>query len=235
MYLANCTRPDIAFAVNLLVRHSATPTRRHWVGVKTILKYLKGTQDLGLWFPKGGNLTMVSYVDAGYMSDPHNARSQTDFLFLCGGAATSWRSVKQTLVATSTNHSKIIALYEATREWVWLRRMINHIQKSCGKGVVNTPTIIYEDNAIYEDNVACVAQMHMGYVKSNPTKHIAPKFFYPYELQKSGEIKILQARSCGNLADLFTKSLPASSFYKCIYGIGMRRLRDLHCSGGDLP
>jgi hypothetical protein len=54
--------------------------------------------------------------------------------------------------------------------------MINHIQKSCGKGVFNTPTIIYEGNA------ACVAQMHMGHVKSNLTKHIAPKFFYPHEL-----------------------------------------------------
>jgi hypothetical protein len=176
MYLANCTRPDIAFAVNLLARYSTAPTKRHWVGVKTMLRYLKGTQDLGLWFSKRGDLTMVGYVDVGYMSDPHNARSQTGFVFLCGGAAISWRSVKQTLVATSTNHSEIIALNEATRECVWLRRMINHIQKSCGKGVVNTPTIIYEDN------VACVAQMHMGYVKSNLTKHIAPKFFYPHEL-----------------------------------------------------
>jgi hypothetical protein len=94
---------------------------------------------------------MEGYVDTGYMSNPHNARSQTGFVFFCGGAAISWRSVKQTLVATSTNHSEIIALYEATRECVWLWRMINHIQKSCGKGVVHTPTIIYEDNA------ACVA------------------------------------------------------------------------------
>jgi hypothetical protein len=75
-----------------------------------------------------GDLTMVGYVDASYMPDPHNARSQTGFVFLCGGAAISWRSVKQTLVATSTNHSEIIALYEATQECVWLRRMINHIQ-----------------------------------------------------------------------------------------------------------
>jgi hypothetical protein len=107
--------------------------------------------------------------------------------------------------------------------------MINHILKSCGKGVIDTPTIIYEDNA------ACVAQMHRGYVKSNLTKHIAPKFFYPHELQKSGEIKILQARSCDNLADLFTESLSTSGFYKYIYGIGMRRPRDLQGSGGDLP
>jgi hypothetical protein len=83
--------------------------------------------------------------------------------------------------------------------------MINHIQKSCGKGVVNTPTIIYEDNA------ACVTQMHMGYVKSNLTKHIAPKFFYPHELQKSGKIKILQARSCDNLSHPILQGKPNAS------------------------
>jgi hypothetical protein len=75
MYLANCTRPDIAFVVNLLARYSAAPTRRHWVGVKTILRYLRGTEDLGLWFLKNQASTMVGYIDAGYMSDPHNARS----------------------------------------------------------------------------------------------------------------------------------------------------------------
>ena len=46
MYIANCTRPDIAFAVNLLARHSAAPTKRHWTGVKNIFRYLQGTTDL---------------------------------------------------------------------------------------------------------------------------------------------------------------------------------------------
>ena len=54
-----------------------------------------------------------------------------------------------------------------------------------GIEVSKTPTIIYEDNA------ACIVQMQTGYIKSNITKHIAPKFFYPHELQKEGEIKIL--------------------------------------------
>jgi hypothetical protein len=42
MYLANQTRPDIAFAINLLARHSATPTSRHWTGIKHIFRYLRG-------------------------------------------------------------------------------------------------------------------------------------------------------------------------------------------------
>ena len=55
-------------------------------------------------------------------------------------------------MSTSTNHSKIIALYEASRECVWLRRMTNHIMQSCGIGALETPTIIFEDNA------ACVCR-----------------------------------------------------------------------------
>jgi hypothetical protein len=52
MYLTNSTQQDIAFAVNLLARHSAKPTKRHWVGVKTILRYLNGTRDLGLLYSR---------------------------------------------------------------------------------------------------------------------------------------------------------------------------------------
>ena len=61
--------------------------------------------------------------------------------------------------------------------------MIKHIQKSCGINIADTPTIIYEDNA------ACVTQIQTCYVKNNLTKHIAPKYFYPHDLQKQGEVK----------------------------------------------
>jgi hypothetical protein len=105
--------------------------------------------------------------------------------------------------------------------------MIDHVQKSCGIGTIESPTIIYEDN------VACVAQMQMGYIKTNYTKHISLKLFYPHELQESGEISILQIKSHDNLADLFTKSLSLTTFDKNVKGIGMRRLKDLQGSGED--
>ena len=82
---------------------------------------------------------------------------------------------------TSTNHSEIIALYEASRECVWLHRMINHIQQACGIGSIELPTIIYEDNS------ACVTQMQTGYIKSNITKHIVPKLFIPMNYKKTGK------------------------------------------------
>ena len=52
MYLASHTRPVICFAVNLLSRFSSCPTQRQWNGIKHILRYLQGTKDLGLFYPR---------------------------------------------------------------------------------------------------------------------------------------------------------------------------------------
>ena len=70
------------------------------------------------------------------------------------------------------------------------------------------------------------------YVKGNVTKHIAPKFFYPHELQKNDVIIIEKVRSNDNLTDLFTKSILTSTFEKYVHGIGMRRLGRLLSSKG---
>jgi uncharacterized membrane protein len=127
----------------------------------------------------------------------------------------SWKSAKQTLISMYINHSKIIALYEASQESTWLCRVIDHIQISCGIGALESPMIIYEDNA------ACVAQMQIWYIKTNYIKHISPNLFYPHELQEHGEISILQIKSCDNHADLFTKLLPLTIFDKCVKDIGI--------------
>ncbi|XP_048622619.1 secreted RxLR effector protein 161-like [Brassica napus] len=114
MYLASHTRPDICFAVSLLSRFSSCPTLRHWNGIKHLFRYLQGTTDLGLFYMSRPGDSLAGYADAGYLSDPHNPRSQTGYVFIHGGAAVSWRSTKQTLVATSSNHAEIIAMYEAS-------------------------------------------------------------------------------------------------------------------------
>jgi hypothetical protein len=98
----------------------------HWNGIKNILRYLNGAIDLGLFFQRNQESDLIRYAHASYLSDPQNDRSQIGFVFLHGGTAISWKSVKQTLIATSTNHSEIIALYEASIECVWLRRVIKH-------------------------------------------------------------------------------------------------------------
>nr|XP_033511319.1 secreted RxLR effector protein 161-like [Nicotiana tomentosiformis] len=106
MYLANTTRPDITFSINVLARYCSAPTRRHWNEIKYILR------------PE-----LVGYADTGYLSDPHKARSQTGYVFTCGGTIISWQSTKQSIVAISSNHAEIIAIHEARRECIvngWL-------------------------------------------------------------------------------------------------------------------
>src|SRR5690606_39426731 len=113
MYLATHTRPDISFAVSLLSRFSSCPTLRHWNGIKHVFRYLQGTKDLGLFYTKQSKDGLVGFADAGFNSDPHNAKSQTGYVFTHGGTAISWRSMKQTITATSSNHSEILAIHEA--------------------------------------------------------------------------------------------------------------------------
>ena len=161
MYLVNCTRPDLCFAVNLLSRYNKNPTMRHWKGIKQILRYLKGTSDVGLYYSisdekmnymknsiqklqnyKGNpdqlfkniladlwyKTDLTGYADAGFHSDPgDNGKSQTGYCFLRCGAAISWRSQKQKVVATSACHSEIIALHEATRQCNALHMLENTI------------------------------------------------------------------------------------------------------------
>ena len=108
MYLANYTRTDIAFSVNLLARYSSAPTKRHWNGIKHILRYLRGTSDMGLFNSKAMEPQLLGYADVGYLLGPHKARSQKGHIFTYENTAISCRSVKQTMVATFSNHSEIV-------------------------------------------------------------------------------------------------------------------------------
>ena len=65
-------------------------------------------------------------------------------------------------------------------------------------------------------------------------QYISPKFFYTHELQKNGEIMVTHVKSCDNLADVFTKVLAPPIFEKCIRGLGMKRLREIQESWGEL-
>ena len=79
--------------------------------------------------------------------------------------------MKQSIVATSSNHAKIIVIHEASRECVWLRLVIHSIKERCGlKCDVKIPTILFEDN------VACIPQLKGGFIKGDGTKHILPNY-----------------------------------------------------------
>ncbi|XP_069143525.1 secreted RxLR effector protein 161-like [Solanum lycopersicum] len=77
------------------------------------LLYLVNTTrpDIGFVVNLLASPNLVGHADAEYLSDPHKARSQTGYLFICGGTVISWRSKKQSIVATSSNYAEIINSY----------------------------------------------------------------------------------------------------------------------------
>ena len=84
MYLANSTRSDIVFSINLLARYSFAPTRRHWNEIKHVLWYLRGTSDMGLYYSKESKSQLIGYANVGYLWDSHKAQSQTGYVFTYG-------------------------------------------------------------------------------------------------------------------------------------------------------
>jgi hypothetical protein len=60
------SRPDVIFSVCKCARYQASPRENHLKATKRILRYLKGTNDVGLWFPKGSNFELIGYSDSDY-------------------------------------------------------------------------------------------------------------------------------------------------------------------------
>ncbi|XP_058008123.1 secreted RxLR effector protein 161-like [Hevea brasiliensis] len=94
MYAHVCTRPDIAFAISVLGIYLSNPGLSHWKAAKKVIRYFQG------------------YVD--------NRKSTSGYIFMVPGGAVSWKSIKQTLTATSTMEAEYVACYEATCQAIWL-------------------------------------------------------------------------------------------------------------------
>ncbi|GJZ35481.1 hypothetical protein Tco_0581298 [Tanacetum coccineum] len=99
MYAVRCTRPDVAFAQNLVSRYQQNPGKLHWVAVKHILKYLRNTKDMFL----------------------------TGYVFVVNGGAVDWKSKKQTTIAMHATQSEYMAASEAAMEAVWIRKFVEDL------------------------------------------------------------------------------------------------------------
>ena len=98
LYLSTGTRPDIAFAVGNVARFSSSFTKRHLTGVKRILRYLKGTSDLGLYYSSSMVGDLIGYSDSNWAGDLDDRKSVSGYVFKLCGAPISGRSKKQTSV-----------------------------------------------------------------------------------------------------------------------------------------
>ena len=91
MYLMTCIRPNLALAMGKVSKYMSNPGKMLWEAVKWILKYLKGTTNLGLMFNARLNnaKALIGYVDADYGQDLDGRKSTTGYVFSLGGGCIS--------------------------------------------------------------------------------------------------------------------------------------------------
>ncbi|XP_070023075.1 secreted RxLR effector protein 161-like [Nicotiana sylvestris] len=108
LYLT-ASRPDIFFSVRLCAKFQSNPKESHWKASKRILRYLKGTQDLVLYYPSSDSFNLIRYVNgdyAGYLVDRKSTSGMAYFLRSC---LISWGTRKQNSVALSTVEAEYVA------------------------------------------------------------------------------------------------------------------------------
>ena len=104
----------------------SNPNDDHWKGFIRVLRFLRYTRDYGLHYTRYP-IILEGYCDAIWISNAKNSKSTTEYVFTLTGAAVSWKSSKQTVIAPSTMESEFIALDKSGEEVEWLRRFIEDI------------------------------------------------------------------------------------------------------------
>ncbi|KAL2241037.1 UNVERIFIED_CONTAM: Retrovirus-related Pol polyprotein from transposon TNT 1-94 [Sesamum indicum] len=148
MYLMICTRPDIAYAISCLSRYMSNPGTPHWEALKYLLRYLRGSIDIGITFSRNSDYTqLVGFVDSNYANDRDSRKSTRSYVFTLCGACISWKSQLQHIVALSTTEAEYIATIEAFKEAIWLDDVRFHfIRDIVGKDAIKLEKIKIEEN-----------------------------------------------------------------------------------------
>ncbi|KAK6115348.1 hypothetical protein DH2020_007617 [Rehmannia glutinosa] len=97
------SRPDITFDVGVCTRFQSAPKESHMTAAKRILRYLKGYQEVGLWYPKKGGFKLIGYSDSDYVGCRVDRKSTSGTCQMLGNRLVSWFSKKQNSIATSTS------------------------------------------------------------------------------------------------------------------------------------
>ncbi|XP_020704869.2 uncharacterized protein LOC110115833 [Dendrobium catenatum] len=193
------TRPDIAFATNMVCQNMHQPTDQSQAILKRLLRYINGTIHFGLPITRG-NLQLTSFSDSDWASDTSDRRSITGYCTFLGNTLVSWCVKKQPTVAKSSTEAEYRSLASATSDIIWLRRLLAEFQVS-----VSSPT------SLSCDNISALA------LANNPvfharTKHIEIDYHFIRDRILSNEISVHHISSLDQPADLLTKPLSTSRF-----------------------
>lgn len=162
LYLT-ASRPDIMFSVCLCARFQSCPKESHLTAVKRIMKYLVGTMNMGLWYPKGSSCQLVGYSDSDFAGCRLDRKSTSGTCHLLGSSLVSWFSKKQVSVALSTTEAEYIAAGSCCAQILWMKQQhsdyglsINHIPLRCD----NTSAISLTKNPILHSRTKHIEIRH---------------------------------------------------------------------------
>ncbi|KAL7281589.1 hypothetical protein ACG7TL_004906 [Trametes sanguinea] len=209
-YVAVGSRPDISFAVQQLAQFLDCYGHAHWEAAKRVVRYLKGTRNLGLYLGGPRPAFLLGYTDSDHGGCPDTRRSIGGYCFSLGSGMISWSARKQPSPADSSTEAEYIAAAEAAKECFWLRGVLDAL------GFPQT-----------DATPLCVDNQGAAHLAEDPsfharTKHIDIKYHIIRHYTNSSYLYIHRTSTNDNIADILTKSLPGPAFTKFRGYLGLR-------------
>ena len=214
LYLTS-SRPDIMFSVCLCARFQSNPKESHLSAVKRIFKYLYGTKDLGLWYPKGAYLELISYSDADFGGCKIDRKSTSGTCHLLGSSLVSWGSKKQNSVALSTAEAEYVSAASCCAQTLWMKQTLQDFGLNFGC------------TSILCDNTSAIC-LSKNPIQHSRTKHIEIRHHFIRDHIQKGDIVLKFIPTENQLADIFTKPLSEDQFCKIRRELGILDVSDLN-------
>lgn len=193
MYVMVCTRPDIAYAVGMVSRFLSNPGKEHWIAVKWMMRYLRGTSNLCLCFG-GGKSHLVGYTDSDMAGDVDTRRSTSGYIFTFGGGAVSWQSRLQKCVALSSTEAEYIAATEACKEMLWLKNFLQELG-------------LEQDGYVIHCDSQSVIDLSKNATYHARTKHIDVRYHWIRDVLEKQWLRLVKISTDYNPSDMMTKAL----------------------------
>ncbi|GKC43032.1 retrovirus-related pol polyprotein from transposon TNT 1-94 [Tanacetum coccineum] len=208
LYLT-ASRPDLQFAICMCARYQARPTEKHLHAVKRIFRYLRGTVNRGLWYPKDSSIALTAFADADHAGCQDTRRSTSGSMQFLGDRLVSWSSKRQKSAAISSTEAEYIAMSGCCAQILWMRSQLTDY----GLGFNKIP--------MYCDNKSAIA-LSCNNVQHSRSKHIDIRFHFIKEHVENGVIELYFVNTEYQLADIFTKALARERIEFLINKLGMR-------------
>ncbi|GJS51344.1 retrovirus-related pol polyprotein from transposon TNT 1-94 [Tanacetum coccineum] len=211
MYLT-ASRPDLVFVVCMCARYQSKPTKKHLEAVKRVFRYLQGTINMGLWYPKDTAMALTAYADADHAGCQDTRRSTSGSAQFLGDKLVSWSSKKQTSTSISSTEAEYIAMSGCCAQILWMRSQLSDYG------------FAYNHIPLYCDNKSAIA-LCCNNVQHSRSKHIDIRHHFIREQVEKGVVELYFVRTEYQLADIFTKALPRERFEFILPRLGMKSMK----------